>query len=309
MSAKIVLVTRKTRLQGLVEKYNTASQARFYLEHAGCDFSDYEREDENYNRALERVEGDLVKLDAEARLQVLPREMVPSYVFDERDVIVALGQDGLVANTAKYAAGRPLIGVNPDPERFDGVLLPFTPERTLAAVRRVRDQQAHVRKVTLAEARLADGQRLLAFNDLFIGARSHVSARYRIRLGSMATVHSSSGIIVSTGAGSTGWLSSVFQMAASISRLAGGAPPSPVRLAWEEESLVYIVREPFLSRHSTVELCAGVIGRNTEIVVESLMPSEGVIFSDGMEADFLRFDSGTVATIGVAPEKACLVVG
>jgi hypothetical protein len=42
--------------------------------------------------------------------------------------------------------------------------------------------------------------------------------------------------------------------------------------------------------------------------LESLMPSGGVIFSDGVEADFLRFDSGAIARVGVAPERARLVV-
>ena len=54
--------------------------------------------------------------------RMLDRELVPTYTFLREDVIVTLGQDGLVANTAKYAAGQPIIAVNPDPERFDGVL-------------------------------------------------------------------------------------------------------------------------------------------------------------------------------------------
>ena len=52
---KVVLVTRKTRLQELIRKYNTAEQARFYIEHLGADFSDYVREDEAYRRAVTTV--------------------------------------------------------------------------------------------------------------------------------------------------------------------------------------------------------------------------------------------------------------
>ena len=37
------------------------------------------------------------------------------------------------------------------------------------------------------------------------------------------------------------------------------------------------------------------------------MPQEGVIFSDGVEDDYLAFDSGAVASISVADEKARLV--
>ena len=52
-------------------------------------------------------------------------------------------------------------------------------------------------------ARLNDGQRLLAFNDFLIGHRTHVSARYRLTWHGRTETQSSSGILVSTGAGST----------------------------------------------------------------------------------------------------------
>ena len=45
-------------------------------------------------------------------------------------------------------------------------------------------------------------------------------------------------------------------------------------------------------------------GEKLEVV--SQMPQDGVIFSDGVEADFLAFDSGAVAGISVAEEKASL---
>jgi hypothetical protein len=46
-------------------------------------------------------------------------------------------------------------------------------------------------------------------------------------------------------------------------------------------------------------------GEKLEVV--SQMPQDGVIFSDGVEADFLAFDSGAVASISVAEEKASLI--
>jgi len=43
--------------------------------------------------------------------------------------------------------------------------------------------------------------------------------------------------------------------------------------------------------------------------LESLMPSAGVIFSDGMESDFLQFNSGAIARVRAAEQRARLVVG
>ena len=107
--------------------------------------------------------------------------------------------------------------------------------------------------------RLDDGQRLLAFNDFFLGARSHISALYQITCGQESEIQSSSGVLVSTGAGSTGWVSSVFNMAAGVSRFCGGPPLTPVRMPWEDRRLLFVVREPFVSRHSQAGIVAGIL--------------------------------------------------
>jgi NAD kinase len=292
---KIVLVTRKTRLRELIERFNTLSQAEFYVRHAGGDFSDYMREDERYSRSLDLLRR---SLDLGVKLQVVDRGLVPTLLFTEKDLVVTVGQDGLVANVAKYAAGPPIVAVNPDPERFDGILLPFAPEEAAGAVRGVIDGRATLREVTLAEAALNDGQRLLAFNDLFVGPKTHVSARYLIRHQDAAEPQSSSGVIISTGAGSTGWLSSI----------SGGTPTEGRRLEWEARELVFVVREPFVSRHSRAGIVAGTIAPGEELVLESLMPTGGVIFSDGVEAEFLDFNSGATARIRAAERRARLVV-
>ncbi len=302
---KIVLVTRKTRLEELIERFNTRAQARFYIEHAGGDFSAYVLEHDAYQRSLETVRR---SIETGLKIQVMDRALVPTYLFSRSDVIVTLGQDGLVANTAKYVSGQPILAVNPDVERFDGILLPFQPSGLRPSLERTLARRAQLRAITLAEAKLKDGQRLLAFNDLFIGASTHVSARYSIRYGERRENHSSSGIIVSTGAGSTGWLSSIFNETSGILSFLGGAPVKPVRMEWEEERLLFVVREPFASRHSQTAIVAGAVLPGAPLALESHMPTGGVIFSDGIEADHLDFNSGAIANIGIAPEKANLVV-
>jgi NAD kinase len=302
---KIVLVTRKTRLAELVERFNTRSQARFYLEHAGQDFEDYAREDDAYRRSLDVLR---TSLDFGLPVQVVDRSLVPTFLFTGKDLVVAVGQDGLVANVAKYVGSQPLVGVNPDPVRFDGVLLPFGVEGASKAVHRVLEERARFREVTLAEARLSDGQRLLAFNDLFIGARTHVSARYTLRYGERAESQSSSGIIVSTGAGSSGWLSSVFTLARGLTEATGGTPGKAWRFGWEDPRLAFVVREPFISRHSTANLVGGFLDPEADLEVKSRMPSGGVIFSDGIEEDFLAFNAGTTASVQPAAQRARLVV-
>jgi NAD kinase len=167
---------------------------------------------------------------------VLDRSLLPNYLFANDELVIVVGQDGLVANTAKYALARPIIGVNPEPTRYDGVLLPFNAQSSAKALRQTIEGKARIRTVTMALAKLNDGQHLLAFNDLFIGVRSHVSARYRITVGKQTERQSSSGILVSTGAGSTGWMSSVYNMAAGIGRYVGNPLPRLEPIEWSEGS-------------------------------------------------------------------------
>lgn len=303
---KLVLVTRKTRLAQLIARFNSRGQAKFYIEHAGGDFADYQREDDCYTRSLEVLHR---ALDGVLKLHQIDRELVPTYLFAPSDLILPIGQDGLVANVAKYVGPQPIVPVNPDPERFDGVLLPFRPDQARQAVVRVVEGKAAIRSITLAEARLADGQRLLGFNDLFVGARSHVSAHYEVRVAGTRELQSSSGVLISTGAGSTGWLSSMFNMAAGLASFTGGHTGKPMQLAWEDPRLVYVVREPFVSRHSQASVIAGVVRPGETIALESRMPVGGVVFSDGVPTDALEFNAGAIATIGAAAHRTQLVVG
>ena len=326
---KIIVVTRKTRLAEVLQRFHTRSQARFYLARAKeienlregpspgrrrasrtleaareeGEFSEYQREDDRYQRALESLERGL---DFGLKVQKVDRSFLPTLVFGPEDIVVTVGQDGLVANTAKYALGHPIVAVNPDPERIDGILLPFTTGEAAGAVRAVLDGRARYREVTLARAELADAQVLLAFNDLFVGNRTHISARYRIELGPRSEPQSSSGVLVSTGAGSTGWLSSVFNMAEGIGQAFEGG--HRVRLEWQDPRLAFVVREPFVSRQSRAGIVAGLIEQGRELVIESFMPSNGVIFSDGVEADYLEFNTGAIARVRAADERARLVV-
>ena len=301
---RIVVVTRRTRLEELLLRFNTRGQARFYLERNGAEYADYEREHDHYQQGLDRIRR---AVDLGLPRQFIERGLAPSYLFQPTDLVVTLGQDGLVANVAKYATGIPIVAVNPDPARFDGVLLPFGIAEADAVLALAVAGKAPVRRVTLAEVLLADGQRLLAFNDLFIGARSHVSARYRLDVGGQSELQSSSGILVSTGAGSTGWMSSVFNMAAGVAAFTGGRGGPPVRLDWEDDRLLYAVREPFQSRQSGVSLVAGLLDGGQPLRVESRMPAGGVIFSDGMESDCLPFDAGAIVEIRAAARHAHLV--
>ncbi len=304
---KIVLVTRKTRLEGLIDRFNTLAQAKFYIEHSGSDFSVFEREHEKYHQSLSHLRRAIQRM---SKVQIIERSYLPNFLFAEEDLVMTIGIDGLVVNTAKYLSGQPLIAVNPDPENIDGILLPFTVSEAISVLGKSLHGEMKISPVSMAEARLNDGQSILAFNDLFIGRHDHVSARYRIQINGRDERHSSSGIIVSTGAGSTGWLSSLFNMANGMLTGFGEFESRLERLSlpWDSDQLLFVVREPFISKISGADIVCGKISQETPLLLESAMPEGGVIFSDGVAADYLAFNAGAMATIAVAEQKTNLVV-
>jgi NAD kinase len=304
---KVVLVTRKTRLEDLIAKYLTAAQARFYVEHLGADFSDYQREHDVY---LEQQHRTLQTLEQWGRYQVIERGFLPNFIFGPSDIVVALGQDGVVANSMKYLDGHPLIGINPDARRYDGILLPFGADDLAALLPEVAADRRPFKTVTMAKATLANGQVLHAVNDLFIGARTHASAIYEIAAGGEKETQSSSGLIVSTGLGSTAWFKSIvtgsLAIAGRFGRQIDSAPYFP--LPWDSHELQFAVREPFPSRASQTNLVYGRLTKSKHLSVRSLMPENGVIFSDGIEADRLDFNSGTEVQIALAEREGRLIV-
>jgi NAD kinase len=238
---KVVLIKRQTRLEQLIAQYNTEAQVRFVIESRGGDVHDYYQEHQHYVVALRSVQTDLHAL---ARVHVLDKQFLPNYLFGPDDIVVVVGQDGLVANTLKYLRDQPVIAINPDPDRFDGVLLPYQIRETTAVIKAVAAKSFATKSITMAQMTLNDGQQLLAVNDFYIGPRFPISAQYRLTCGNQSEEQSSSGIIVSTGLGSSGWLKSVVTGASKIT----GQPCSDAQFAWDSSYLRFVVREPFPSR-------------------------------------------------------------
>jgi hypothetical protein len=305
MIEQAILVRDQTALEQLIARFNTFEQARFYIEHAGGNFQPYIDAHLAFKRSLDFV---IRTLEPSLKYQVLFREFLPNFIFAPNQIVLALGRDGLVANVAKYVNGIPIIGINPDPGSIDGKLCRFEPEELPVMLKRIFKGAFNLQEISMAEAVLNDGQRLLAFNDLFVGPVSHTSARYELSFGDKQEVQSSSGIIISTGVGASGWLSSIYNMAQGVNQLTGNERDiHPLPMQWDSKELVFVVREPFQSKSTFTSLIGGKITAQKTLTISSNMPAGGCIFSDGIEKDFLQFNAGAKAEISVAKEKAFLV--
>ncbi len=293
---RIVVVTRKTDYQLLLERHGTHAQARFFLSTRGQEIEPTLKRHLHFETELGEVLHAIPRSWRQARVE---RGDLHQFLFEPNDIVVALGQDGLVANLAKYLDGQYVIGINPDPERYDGVLVPGRSYEANCLLDATARGEVDLQCRTMVEARLDDGQRVLALNEVFLGHRTHQSARYRVSLGDREELQSSSGMIITTGTGATGWARSIHR-----ERRTEVVLPKP-----EERRLAFFVREAFPSVATGTSLADGELCDGDTLEVVSRMNGAGVIFGDGIEDDRVAFHWGSRARLRVADEKLRLVMG
>lgn len=290
LAPRVVVVHRRTELEELVERHGTRGQAAFFLQTRGRDLAELEERQRADREALDVVAR---AIPVDWRRGSVERADLSRFLFEPDDLVLVVGQDGLVANVAKYLDGQRVIGVNPDPSRNPGVLVPHAP----GAVGDLLRTGGQVQPRTMVEARTDTGEQLLALNEIYLGHASHQTARYRLAVpGSAAERQASSGMIVATGTGATGWCRSAWLERRSALQL-----PAP-----EERRLVWFVREAWPSPATGVECTEGELdGPSLRVEVET----DGLVaFGDGIESDRLVFRWGQVVEIGLSSRRLNLVV-
>jgi hypothetical protein len=291
---RVVIVTRPTEYSRLLQQHGTLGQARFFLDRRGGSLDDLERIHQQQARALATVERGL---PSDWRRSRVSRDELDRFLFEPEDLVAVVGQDGLVANVAKYLRGQPVVGVNPSPARYPGVLVPHPPEGAGQLLVAASQGAAELESRVMVQADLDDGQQLMALNEIFVGHASHQSARYVIRWEDREERQSSSGLIVSSGTGATGWARSIHQERGSPLAL-----PAPC-----EPALVFFVREAWPSVATGTSLVEGRLDANGQLVITSEMERGGVAFGDGIEADHIELLWGQQLRIALASQRLNLV--
>jgi NAD kinase len=289
LAPRVVLVHRRTELAELLARHGTRGQAEFYLRTRGRRIEDLAERDAAVSAALTAA---AAAIPPDWRRGTVEREDLPRFLFAPDDIVVAVGQDGLVANVAKYVTDQAVIGIDPEPGRNPGVLVPHAPRATPSLLKAAAGDRAAARAehLTMVTAVTDDGQELTALNEIYLGQPTHQTARYRLLLPSgQDEAQASSGLIVATGTGATGWCRSAWQERRSALRLPS---PAEARLAW-------FVREAWPSPATGTAFTEGALG--TGQVLEVTAESDRlVLFGDGVEADTVPLTWGQTARLRLA---------
>ncbi|MGW4055281.1 hypothetical protein ACWENA_31095 [Streptomyces sp. NPDC004779] len=294
LAPRAVLVHRRTEYEELLARHGTHGQAAFFLAARGRSADEVRERHERTRRALAAVAGAVPLTWRQTRVE---RADLDRFLFGPEDVVVVVGQDGLVANTAKYLAGQPVVGIDADPGRNAGVLVRHRPADARRLLPYAAGPGAASDELTMVAAATDDGQRLLALNEIYVGPPGHQTARYTLDTeGADPEPQASSGVLAGTGTGATGWLRSLWQQRSSA--LALPSPTEP-RLAW-------FVREAWPSPTTGTSRVEGVLGagQGLRLTVES---DRLVAFGDGVESDTLDLTWGQTVHLTVADTRLRLV--
>lgn len=292
---RAILVHRAAELDELIERHGTRGQVEFFLRTRGRSLADLQDRADALAIALATARA---AIPADWRRGSVERADLHRFDFEPGDVVIVVGPDGLVANTAKYLDGQAVIGVDPEPGHNPGVLVQHRATATANLLDGVVTGTATVQARAMVRATLDDGSTLDALNDVYLGHASHQSARYRLRLpDGRGEAQSSSGLVVATGTGATGW-------AASIAHDRGGFA-LPAATASE---LAWFVREAWPSPFTGTAFTAGLL--DADAGLEVVVASDALVaFGDGLEADRLTATWGQTVRLSTSPRRLNLVVG
>jgi NAD kinase len=304
LAPRVVIVHRRTEREQIVRERGTWGQAKFQASRApsaSASMSALDKVKKRHDSTEQALQTVSAAIPGGWRRGSVEREDLDRFLFEPQDLVVVVGQDGLVANVAKYLEGQPVIGIDPNPGSGLGVLTRHRAEDCERLLDAASQGRAAAQQRTMVEAAVdgsGSGLGLTALNEIYLGSPTHQSARYVLTLPDGRTEsQSSSGLLAGTGTGATGWL-----LSAARERHSSLPLPAPT-----DRSLGWFVREAWPSPSTGAELTEGVVEEQQALTV--LVRSETlVLFGDGMETDRVPLTWGQTVTISPAGRTLTLVV-
>src|SRR3989338_1378233 len=205
-------------------------------------------------QTLQAVEKTLKKYNV--NYTVSKREGLNKKAFQNKELVIAVGGDGTFLRASHFIFDNtPILGVNSDPKRKEGFFMAATRKDFDGKFSKIANNKFKIKKLNRLEAYL-NNKKIpeLALNEFYISSKKEYhTARYYLTIKGKRERQKSSGIIISTAAGSYAWMKS-----------AGGK-----QLPLNSDKFEYMVREPYCGRISAkCGLVNGILDKDEKIIVE-----------------------------------------
>jgi NAD kinase len=250
-------------------------------------------------------------------VELCKRELSPEHVvsLDALDtvtdlsrykLVVALGGDDFFKLVGHHIQDKlPILGVNSDPASSVGALLPITIEQLPDALARIERGEYHLEPWTRLQVTLNGGDQGAAINDIILGKRDfRLTSRHQLEFRGEKVMQRCSGILISTGVGSTGWYASAGLYLGDHDR----SFPKTARFArfeLREPSATFTVTDRVRKAHLP-PLVEGTIEEGETLRITSLNDDEGIVSRDSL--DQRPFPRGTVAEISIHPKPLIVLI-
>ncbi len=233
-------------------------------------------------------------------MQLLPDADITSISGIKRrifgyDLVIAFGGDNSFQYVSHYVGETPIMGINSDPSRSVGALCAWSVSNLADAINAINSAKYAIENWITLQAEI-DGVPLMpATSEYFFGEdrRKDMSRHVMIYRGKRFE-QKNSGIVIATGAGSTGWYDSagryIFQKSNKVPKT--------------EQRAVFVITEPYHPKADDV--LAGELLPGEELVLYSLNDAKGYATADSWEEyDFSR---GKKAVIKISDKPLRVVV-
>lgn len=266
---KITVVYKKSVYQHCLDRYGEVTKENCYDYDRICASH---REQQNSLELVKKCLPDAAFLPAEKLEKPL----------EEQDLIIAVGGDGTGIKALHFVKNTPFLLMNADISASEGALAQCNRFNFEEKLKLFKEGKYGIEEWTRLKTTV-DGKELPpAVNEVFVGAKvSYLTSRYFIN----GEEHKSSGLIVSTGTGSTAWYSSC------------GGKPFPKNAKYGK----FIVREPYQGTLKKSKLLDG----QTPVSVRSKM-FDGIVAIDAIQE--FKVDRGASIEIDVSGSPARMVV-
>lgn len=220
------------------------------------------------------------------------RDRLSKKQFKNKEMVIAIGGDGTFLRTSHFVDNQLLLGVNSDPKNKEGFFMKFDKKNFELEFKKVIEDKLTIRKFSRLEAWINDKKiGTYALNEFYIGSRkSYHSAKYIIKVGNKKEIQKSSGVLVTTPAGSYSWAKSCCGKS----------------LPLNSKNFQFMVREPYEGKiFKNYKLIYGILNKNQHVEIISEM-LDGVIVADSVSKEF-NFKEGSEATIRLSNKKIRII--
>jgi len=221
----------------------------------------------------------------------IERNQIKQSDFKGRDFVIAVGGDGTFLRASHYIKdSTPLLGINSNTRTKEGFFMQANKVNFWKNLRRILAGHFKILKLPRIQAFIGREKIDLALNEIYVGApKPYTMARYSLKVGKNREIHRSSGLLVSTPAGSYSWMKS-----------AGGKTQS-----FRSKRLQYLVREPYSGRIFNPKIFHGFISGNEKIIVKAMM--DLVVVADSLSKEYF-LPKGKEVVIGISKKPLSYVL-